>query len=43
MIDAAVICSLQGRNPDHQPFYEYLHDLLPDYTSAILEEVDHNP
>ncbi|HBF85148.1 MAG TPA: hypothetical protein DD420_36040 [Streptomyces sp.] len=39
MIDAAVICSLQGRNPDHQPFYEYLHDLLPDYTSAILEEV----
>ncbi|MFC9627612.1 hypothetical protein ACFTXM_49395 [Streptomyces sp. NPDC056930] len=43
VVDAAVICSLQGRSPDHQPFCKYLHDLLPDYASAILAGVDHKP
>ncbi|WP_129260263.1 hypothetical protein [Streptomyces sp. M3] len=41
MVDAGVIHQLQGRNPDHQPFYAYLRDLLPDYASTILEGKDH--
>ncbi|MCG7526923.1 TniQ family protein [Streptomyces sp. OfavH-34-F] len=41
VVDASIICSLQGRDPTHQPFYKYLHDLLPDYASAILGGEDH--
>ncbi|WP_432154990.1 TniQ family protein [Streptomyces tricolor] len=42
VVDAAVICSLQGQYADH-PFYTYLHNLLPDYVSTILGETDHSP
>ncbi|KAF0794797.1 hypothetical protein [Streptomyces sp. FR-008] len=41
LVDAGVIHQLQGRNPDHQPFYTYLHDLLPNYASTILEGEHH--
>ncbi|MYT19820.1 hypothetical protein GTW69_05870 [Streptomyces sp. SID7760] len=36
MVDAGVIHQLQGRSPDHQPFYAYLHNLLPDYAAEVL-------
>ncbi|WLQ39877.1 hypothetical protein P8A22_07535 [Streptomyces laculatispora] len=38
VVDASVISSLKGRHADHQPFYKYLHDLLPDYASPILKQ-----
>ncbi|MGW0294156.1 TniQ family protein [Streptomyces tuirus] len=39
VIDEAVISSLLHQRPD--PFYAYLHDLLPDYARAILGGEDH--
>lgn len=41
VVDAAVIHQVQRRNPVHQPFYTYLHGLMPDYASAILGGEDH--
>ncbi|MFD4478249.1 hypothetical protein ACFWPU_19340 [Streptomyces sp. NPDC058471] len=38
VVDAAVIHQLQGRNPDHQPFYTYLDNLLPDYADEVLRQ-----
>ncbi|MEU8465695.1 hypothetical protein [Streptomyces sp. NPDC029003] len=43
VVDAAVISSLKGRHADQQPFYKYLHDLLPDYANTVLGQTGHNP